>query len=73
MINILDFWRDTAREGDTEAVPKSIAYRAMSPLYMGEPYRILLEKDDSSNGGSGWKANIWDNFGKQSMKGAIIE
>ncbi|KAF2023855.1 hypothetical protein EK21DRAFT_80006 [Setomelanomma holmii] len=71
LINILDFWRDTARNGDVEAVPRSIAYRAMSPLYVGEPYRILLEK---GNGKSGeWKADIWDSFGKQSMKGTIVE
>lgn len=74
LINMLDLWRDTARGGSEEAVPKSIAYRAMSPLYVGEPYRILLEKGmgkESSEGG--WKAEIWDSFGKQSMKGTIEE
>ncbi|KAJ4374856.1 hypothetical protein N0V83_001934 [Neocucurbitaria cava] len=71
LINILDFWRDTAKSGDTEAVPKSIAYRAMSPLYVGEPYRILLEKEKSKDGE--WRADIWDSFGKQSMKGTILE
>lgn len=70
LINMLDFWRDTARNGDVEAVPKSIAYRAMSPLYVGEPYRILLENQTI---GSEWKADIWDSYGKQSMKGTIIE
>src|SRR5690242_412376 len=38
LINILDLWRDSAEGGSAEAVPKSITYRAMSPLYMGEPY-----------------------------------
>lgn len=74
LINMLDFWRDTAKGGSTDAVPKSIAYRAMSPLYVGEAYRILLEKVSAggqSHGGSGWTANIWDSFGKQSMKGTI--
>jgi hydroxyacyl-ACP dehydratase HTD2-like protein with hotdog domain len=70
LINMLDFWRDTSRGGDTEAVPKSIAYRAMSPLYVGEPYRILLEHESGSNG---WKAEVWDKFGKQSMKSNIVE
>jgi hydroxyacyl-ACP dehydratase HTD2-like protein with hotdog domain len=74
LINMLDFWRDTARNGDTEAVPKSIAYRAMSPLYVGEPYRILLEQNAAGDTkGEGWKTEIWDSFGKQSMKGTIAE
>jgi hydroxyacyl-ACP dehydratase HTD2-like protein with hotdog domain len=68
LINILDFWRDTARNAAEDAVPKSIAYRAMSPLYAGEPYRILLEK-----GAGGYKADVWDSFGKQAMKGTIVE
>jgi hydroxyacyl-ACP dehydratase HTD2-like protein with hotdog domain len=68
---MLDFWRDTAKGGEQEAVPRSIAYRAMSPLYVGEPYRILLNKGGDT--GEGWKAEIWDSFGKQSMKGTILE
>lgn len=72
LINILDFWRDTAKNGDTEAVPKSIAYRAMSPLYVGEPYRILLEQGTTTVKDGEWKAEIWDSFGKQGMKGTII-
>ncbi|KAH7091562.1 hypothetical protein FB567DRAFT_277147 [Paraphoma chrysanthemicola] len=71
LINILDFWRDTARGRDGEAVPRSIAYRAMSPLYVGEQYRILLAKGEEKN--REWKADIWDSFGKQSMKGTIVE
>lgn len=74
LINILDFWRDTAEGGSVDAVPKSISYRAMSPLYMGEPYRILLGEGSVSGQGSiesEWNAAIWDSYGKQSMKGAI--
>ncbi|KAF2846708.1 hypothetical protein T440DRAFT_471599 [Plenodomus tracheiphilus IPT5] len=74
LIHMLDFWRDTARGGDGEAVPRSIAYRAMSPLYVGEPYRLLLEdgvKDGTQEGS--WKAEIWDSYGKQSMKGTIVD
>lgn len=70
LINMLDFWRDTAKGGDMEAVPKSIAYRAMSPLYVGEQYRILL---DHKSGSDGWEAEVWDSFGKQSMKSSILE
>ncbi|KAF2730299.1 hypothetical protein EJ04DRAFT_555539 [Polyplosphaeria fusca] len=32
LINMLDLWRDAARDADEAAVPKSISYRAMSPL-----------------------------------------
>lgn len=75
LINMLDFWRDTQRGRDESAVPKSIVYRAMSPLYVGEPYRILLDKSGNAkeNGSSEWKAEIWDSFGKQSMKGTIVD
>ncbi|KAF2743362.1 hypothetical protein M011DRAFT_471515 [Sporormia fimetaria CBS 119925] len=71
LINMLDFWRDRARNAEEDAVPKSIAYRAMSPLYVMEPYRILLEndKDDKAR----WQAGIWDSYGKQSMKASIVE
>ncbi|KAF1915884.1 hypothetical protein BDU57DRAFT_209809 [Ampelomyces quisqualis] len=75
LINMLDFWKDTVRGDDVGAVPKSIAYRAMSPLYVGEPYRILLDKSGiGSESASGeWKAEIWDSYGKQSMKGTITD
>lgn len=74
LIHMLDFWRDTSRSGNTDAVPKSIAYRAISPLYVGEPYRILLEKSGAVERSDGqWNAEIWDSFGKQGMKGTIIE
>lgn len=66
LVNMLDMWRDEARGGDLGAVPASISYRAMSPLYVGEQYRILLKND-----GKEWNTEIWDGFGKQSMKGHI--
>ncbi|KAF2440119.1 hypothetical protein P171DRAFT_396296, partial [Karstenula rhodostoma CBS 690.94] len=67
LINMLDLWRDTTKNGEEGALPASISYRAMSPLYVGEQYRILLKKD-----GNTWNTEIWDSFGKQSMKGNII-
>lgn len=73
LINMLDFWRDVATQGDVGAVPKSIAYRAMSPLYVGEAYKILLENGDVGKRSGEWKAEIWDSFGNQNMKGTIIE
>lgn len=72
LINMLDFWRDTHRGGDTEAMPKSIAYRAMSPLYVHEPYRILLDGGSGNTQTGEYKAQIWDSFGKQSMQGTIV-
>ncbi|KAF2135046.1 hypothetical protein P153DRAFT_279757 [Dothidotthia symphoricarpi CBS 119687] len=75
LIHMLDFWRDTAKSGDTQAVPQSVTYRAMSPLYVREPYRILLEKDIIRVGQEGpeWKADICDSYGKISMKALIVE
>jgi hypothetical protein len=68
---MLDLWRDKSRNGDEETVPKSVAYRATSPLYVGEPYRILLEKGEKEEGQ--WTSEIWDSYGKVGMKGIIIE
>ena len=75
LINMLDLWRDTTKNVSEESVPRSIAYRAMSPLYVGEPYRILLEQEagQSETGVGSWKAEIWDSFGKVAMKGTVIE
>jgi hydroxyacyl-ACP dehydratase HTD2-like protein with hotdog domain len=71
LISMLDLWRDTCRNGDEGTVPKSVTYRATSPLYVGEPYRILLEKGEKEKGQ--WTAEIWDSYGKVGMKGTIIE
>jgi len=68
LINILDLWRDSARKGYSKAVPRSMSYRAMSPLYVGEKYRIILGKCEAD-----WKAEIWDSFGKVGMRGMIQE
>lgn len=74
LIHMLDLWRDSAKGGDEEALPRSIAYRAMAPLYVGEPYRIILEEDEGKVGESRkWKAEIWDSFGTQSMMAKIVE
>lgn len=39
LINMLNLWRDV-RGGDS--TPKRITYRATSPLYAEEPYRIVM-------------------------------
>lgn len=66
LIIMLDLWRDHVRGGES-AVPASVRYRAMNPLYVGEQYRVLLRRE-----GKEWDTEIWDGFGKQSMKGHII-
>ena len=51
LMSMLDLWRDKAAEHgmakeDTGLVmPKSIDYRATSPVYAGEAYRVLLDMD----------------------------
>jgi hydroxyacyl-ACP dehydratase HTD2-like protein with hotdog domain len=75
LINILDLYRDVNERGSSETIPKSITYRATAPLYVGEKYRIILEKE--SNGGGGerpkWKADIYDSFGRVAVKASIVE
>jgi hydroxyacyl-ACP dehydratase HTD2-like protein with hotdog domain len=75
LINILDLYRDNNDRSSSEAVPKSVSYRAMSPLYVGEKYRIVLEKDSDGKDGERprWKAEIGDSFGKTGMKATITE
>lgn len=75
LINILDLYRDTNERSSPEAVPKSISYRAMSPLYVGEKYRIVLEKDSDTKDRERprWKAEIGDSYGKTGMKATITE
>ncbi|TVY41281.1 Mesaconyl-C(4)-CoA hydratase [Lachnellula subtilissima] len=64
LINIVDFWRDI-RGGN--ATPKKITYRATSPLYAGERYRIVMddEKDRIT------EAKIVDCYGNVGMVGRI--
>jgi hydroxyacyl-ACP dehydratase HTD2-like protein with hotdog domain len=56
LISMLDLWRDKATESNigmprTEIVmPASIVYRATSPVYAGEGYRIILDKQASRDG-----------------------
>ncbi|KAL3494908.1 hypothetical protein BJX62DRAFT_233878 [Aspergillus germanicus] len=51
LISILDLWRDLrgadGRDGSLNALyPESISYRATSPLYAGDEYRIVLEENE---------------------------
>ena len=76
LINIVDFWRDVVgqqmQEGEIdgpeeELVPERIIYRATSPLYAGEMYRIILEEEKEKV----MEARIVDGFGNVSMKATI--
>lgn len=64
LINMVNLWRDM-NGGD--AVPKKITYRATSPLYAGEKYRVVM--DDAQDKLSDIK--IYDSYGKTSMVGKI--
>lgn len=48
LISILDMWRDVQEKGasdPTSVVPRRISYRATSPLYAGDEYRIVMQED----------------------------
>lgn len=47
LISILDLWRDTQGQGadPTALIPRSISYRATSPLYAGDEYKIVLQEE----------------------------
>ena len=56
LISMLDLWRDKAMENGVGIpktrviMPAGIDYRATSPVYAGEGYRIILEKESSTDG-----------------------
>lgn len=70
MLGILDLHRDVAARGP-EYVPKFMTYRAQSPFYVNEKYRIILNED--TGGGGKWNAEVVDSFGKVGVKSSIID
>ena len=64
LISMVNFWRDIR---GSSAFPKKITYRATSPLYAGEKYRMMMgeEKDKVT------EVNIIDSYGKVGMVGKI--
>lgn len=71
LISILDLWRDVAAKGSEDPavfLPEKVEYRATSPLYVGDEYRIVLEENGSGNGG---KVQILDPQGTVGMKADI--
>ena len=70
LIGMLDLYRDTQASENPESMPKMMSYRAQSPLYVDEQYRVLLNKGD---GEGKWKTEIYDSFGKVASKGTIVQ
>jgi len=75
LISMLDMWRDErldqgvgkAREGIL--YPKQIEYRATSPVYAGEGYRILMKAEDVEKAEA--EVSVVSNDGTTCMKGRI--
>ena len=65
LINMVDLWRDTIGKN---TIPKKVTYRATSPLYVGEKYRILLEEENELKV---CDIRIVDSYGKVAMTGKI--
>ena len=63
LINMLDFWRDTRRQGDYE-VPRSIRYRATAPFYGDEKYRAMLEEGEEG----ATHIRLWGHDGKGEVR-----
>lgn len=61
---MVNLWRDK-KGGDV--FPKKITYRATSPLYAGEKYRIMMDEDVDNIA----LIRIIDSYGKVSMAGQI--
>jgi hydroxyacyl-ACP dehydratase HTD2-like protein with hotdog domain len=75
LISMLDLWRDKVAESrvgvpETGVVmPASIGYRATSPVYAGEGYRIILDKEPAIDGAT--SVNVVSDDGSVCMKGSI--
>ncbi|PSS22236.1 hypothetical protein M430DRAFT_41009 [Amorphotheca resinae ATCC 22711] len=64
LINMVNLWRDV-RGGN--AVPRKISYRATSPLYAGEKYRVVMDEEREKV----TEVRIVDSYGKIGMVGQI--
>jgi hydroxyacyl-ACP dehydratase HTD2-like protein with hotdog domain len=67
LVHMVDFWRDVHFSGDGEAMPRRVVYRATSPLYVGEGYRIVMEEEREGVS----EVRIVDGYGNVSMVGRI--
>jgi hydroxyacyl-ACP dehydratase HTD2-like protein with hotdog domain len=64
LVNMVNLWRDV-RGGN--AVPRKISYRATSPLYAGEKYRVVMDEEREKV----TEVRIVDSYGKTGMVGQI--
>jgi hydroxyacyl-ACP dehydratase HTD2-like protein with hotdog domain len=64
LINMVNLWRD-AKGG--EVMPRKIVYRATSPLYAGEKYRVVADEEVDNV----MEVRIVDSYGKICMVGQI--
>lgn len=64
LINMVDLWRDV-NGGDV--LPKKVTYRATSPLYAGERYRIVMDEPKEKV----TDVTIVDSYGQVGMVGQI--
>lgn len=78
LITMLDLWRnervrqDRGATGRSELVfPQSIVYRATSPVYAGEPYRVMMESE--AVGKTEADVQVVSNDGTVCMKGTITD
>ena len=67
LLGMLDLYRDTFLKDNPERLPKSIQYRATTPLYVDEPFRIILEQEKDGK----YTAQAHDSFGKVASKGSL--
>jgi hypothetical protein len=69
---MLDLWRDSARCGKLEdGLPRSIKYRATSPIYAGEQYQAVLNREKSDEEGKTTRIDLWGADGRLGMHGEI--
>jgi hydroxyacyl-ACP dehydratase HTD2-like protein with hotdog domain len=75
---MLDLWRDEmVKQGrgssrDEIVYPQKVDYRATSPVYAGEGYRVLMQ-DGAEGSGSATEVKVVSNDGTTCMKGTVTD
>jgi hydroxyacyl-ACP dehydratase HTD2-like protein with hotdog domain len=72
LIAMLDLWRDsTERRKDEFIYPQKVEYRATSPVYANEPYRVLM--DEAAINQEAADIQVVSNDGTTCMKGKVTD
>jgi hydroxyacyl-ACP dehydratase HTD2-like protein with hotdog domain len=77
LIAMLDLWRDAQAGGkagvsrDGVFYPEKIEYRATSPVYAGEAYRVMMNEDAVSQRDA--EVKVVSNDGTACMKGTVTD